>query len=120
MLGVRHRLTRLPPGIRRLAGGIIAGVGYILSPLSWWNDLVVNVPLALAMASLLRRLAGVDLEKGFATSYWLTNVLGLVLMVLGGGYGLRGKVKARDIVISLLVASAYTAAALMIIRLIGA
>ncbi len=120
MLGIRHRLTRLPLGIRRLAGGLIAGVGYILSPLSWWNDLVVNVPLALAMASLLRRLAGVDLEKGFAASYWLTNSLGLVLMVLGGGYGLRGKVRVRDVVMSLLVASAYTAAALMVIRLAGA
>ncbi len=30
--------------------GIVAVVGYLLSPLSWWNDLFVNVPLAYLFA----------------------------------------------------------------------
>ena len=33
---------------RRLSGGIIGFVGFMLSPLSFWNDLYVNVPLAYA------------------------------------------------------------------------
>jgi len=32
---------------RKVTGGILGLVGFMLSPLSWWNDLFVNVPLAL-------------------------------------------------------------------------
>ena len=31
-------------GTRRVAGGFLGFIGYMLSPLSWWNDLFVNVP----------------------------------------------------------------------------
>jgi hypothetical protein len=35
---------------REIAGGTLALIGYMLSPLSWWNDMFINVPLALAFA----------------------------------------------------------------------
>ena len=35
---------------RKVCGGTLAFIGYMLSPLSWWNDLFVNWPLALAFA----------------------------------------------------------------------
>jgi hypothetical protein len=38
---------------RKATGGVLALVGYMLSPLSWWNDLFVNVPLALGFAWLI-------------------------------------------------------------------
>ena len=38
---------------RRLGAGIIAFIGYILSPLSWWNDTFINLPLAWLFASLV-------------------------------------------------------------------
>ncbi len=43
--------------------GIVAVIGYLLSPLSWWNDLFVNVPLAYLFAlpfSLLHEHAPFD------------------------------------------------------------
>ncbi len=33
----------------KLRGSVIVGIGYMLSPLSWWNDLVFNLPIALAV-----------------------------------------------------------------------
>jgi hypothetical protein len=68
---------------RKIAGGILAFVGFMLSPLSWWNDLFVNVPLALVFAWVVsafdKRAFGVAVVVG----YWLTNVLGFVLMHKG-------------------------------------
>jgi hypothetical protein len=68
---------------RKIAGGILAFVGFMLSPLSWWNDLFVNIPLALAFAWIVsafdKRAFGVAVVVG----YWLTNVLGFVLMHKG-------------------------------------
>src|SRR5437762_2871403 len=61
-------------------GTALAFVGFMLSPLSWWNDLVVNVPLALAFAWLVSWFYRGAFAASFILGYWLTNVLGLVLM----------------------------------------
>src|SRR5437879_11323087 len=96
---------------RKFSGGVLAFVGYILSPLSWWNDLFVNVPLALAFAWLLSMIYKPAFAPSLIAGYWLTNVLGFVLMHKGAqkmfsakeGYSRRDLY--RDIGISLL----YTA-----------
>jgi len=71
-------------GLRRnISGGFLWFAGYMLSPLSWWNDLFINVPLALAFAwvvsAFYRPAFGVSVVLG----YWLTNVLGFILMHKG-------------------------------------
>ena len=38
---------------QKITGGIIGTVGYLLSPLSWWNDLYFNIPIAYATAWLV-------------------------------------------------------------------
>src|SRR5689334_14824215 len=73
---------------RRLTGSFLAAIGFMLSPLSWWNDAFVNLPLALAFAWLLSwPFAKSWKETVFNVSvivgYWLTNVLGFVLMHKG-------------------------------------
>jgi hypothetical protein len=97
---------------RRIAGGVLAFVGYMLSPLSWWNDLFVNVPLALVFAWAVSLLYRPAFEASLIVGYWLTNVLGFVLMQKGGEKMFRKEDKPytrrallRDLGISLL----YTA-----------
>jgi hypothetical protein len=68
---------------RRVAGGVLALVGYMLSPLSWWNDLFVNVPLALAFAWVVSLFYKPAFVPSLVLGYWLTNVLGFVLMHKG-------------------------------------
>ena len=68
---------------RKLSGGILALVGYLLSPLSWWNDLFVNIPLALAFAWAVSFFYHPAFEPCLILGYWLTNVLGFVLMHKG-------------------------------------
>ena len=68
---------------RKISGGILAFVGYMLSPLSWWNDLFVNVPLALVFAWVVSAVYKPIFGPALVVGYWLTNVLGFVLMHKG-------------------------------------
>jgi len=58
-------------------------IGFLLSPLSWWNDLFVNVPVALALAWLVSWFWPRAFAASFVAAYWLTNVAGLVLLQKG-------------------------------------
>ena len=69
--------------MRRTSWGTLAVVGYLLSPLSWWNDLWVNIPLAYAVANLAHWLNVRLFLPAFITAYWVTNILGLILMHAG-------------------------------------
>ena len=105
---------------RKVAGGTLAVIGYMLSPLSWWNDMFVNVPLALVFAWLVSLFYRPAFEVCVIVGYWLTNVLGLVLMHKGAEKVLSEKDKAysrrdllRDVCISLL----YTALIVTLLKL---
>lgn len=105
---------------RKVSGGILAAVGYLLSPLSWWNDLFVNVPLALAFAWLVSAAYKPAFTPALVTGYLLTNVAGFVLMHKGirqllaekGNPELKREVR-KDLLVSLL----YTLLILALVKL---
>ena len=68
---------------RKWTGGLLTVVGYMLSPLSWWNDAFVNLPLALAFAWIVSLFYRPAFEICLVVGYWLTNVAGFVLMHKG-------------------------------------
>lgn len=69
---------------RKVYGGAIGFIGFMLSPLSWWNDAFVNLPLALAFAWVISLFYRPAFEVAVIVGYWLTNVLGFVLLHKGG------------------------------------
>src|SRR5208283_4047846 len=94
---------------RKVSGGTLAFIGYMLSPLSWWNDLFVNWPLALACAWVISWFYKPAFTASLIAAYWLTNVLGFVLMQKGGAKIISEedgpyswKCLRRDLAISLL------------------
>lgn len=91
---------------RRTGAAIVAGLGWLLSPLSWWNDLVVNVPLAYLFSVPFSLIDDRLYVPAFALGYWLTNVLGFVLLHKGVT-GMLSKRKA-SLRHDLLIATAYT------------
>jgi hypothetical protein len=104
---------------RRITGGILAIAGFMLSPLSWWNDLFVNVPLALAFAWIASLVNERIFQASFVVGYWLTNVLGFILMHKGGQKMIAKEEKKysrgdlmRDVGVSL----AYTLLILILIK----
>lgn len=105
---------------RILSGGGLTLIGFMLSPLSWWNDAFVNFPLALAFACVAGFFYRPSFNAAFVVGYWLTNVAGFVLMRIGGkellsksGKIFGWKELGRDVLISLL----YTAVIIALIKL---
>lgn len=58
-------------------------MGYLLSPLSWWNDAVVNLPLAYAFGAAVEYLLPGRFAGAVVLGYWITNVAGLVMLHTG-------------------------------------
>ena len=102
-------------------GGILGVIGFLLSPLSWWNDAFINIPLAIAFGWLVALFYKPAFQPAVVIGYWLTNVLGFVLMHKGAEKLQRGddakpysqRSLLRDLVISLL----YTGLIVVLLRL---
>ncbi|ADI32070.1 hypothetical protein Shell_0964 [Staphylothermus hellenicus DSM 12710] len=87
--------------LKLLARSIVFLAGYILSPLSWWNDLFVNIPLAYLLATLIHSLAGIDFPILFSTGYALTNIAGILIMKISIT-GINKKNMLRDLILTIL------------------
>jgi hypothetical protein len=82
---------------KRLRGGLLFVVGYLLSPLCWWNDLIFNLPVAYGVGYLCS-LASINwFLPGLIAGYWLSNVLGFVLMQFGAIDALQKEAKPRNL-----------------------
>lgn len=68
---------------RKIKGGILATIGYILSPLSWWNDLFINIPLAYVFALPFGFVSRNLFVPAMIIGYWITNIVGLMLLHYG-------------------------------------
>src|SRR5438552_1064327 len=65
---------------RKFHGSLLALIGYLLSPLSWWNDAFVNLPLAVAFGWVVSSFYPPAFGAGVIVGYWLTNLLGFILL----------------------------------------
>jgi hypothetical protein len=105
---------------RKVQGGVLGFVGFMLSPLSWWNDAFVNLPLALGFAWIITRFQKAWFEPAVVLGYWLTNVLGLILMHKGAqrmaGTGQKTYTR-RDLLKDVAVSLAYTVLIVALLRL---
>jgi hypothetical protein len=105
---------------RKVTGGVLAVVGFMLSPLSWWNDLFVNVPLALAFAWVVSWFYKPAFTVSLVVGYWLTNVLGFVLMHKGAQQMFSQKQPSnprRDLLRDVGVSLLYTALIVVLVKL---
>jgi len=58
-------------------------IGFWLSPLSPWNDLFTNIPIAYAFGFLFSIISQELFLPMVILGYWLSNILGFVLMHYG-------------------------------------
>lgn len=75
--------------IKKIGHSVLVGIGFLLSPLSWWNDIIVNIPLAYIFSYPFTLISKKLFLPAFVFGYLLTNILGFVLMHKGIR-GLRG------------------------------
>lgn len=69
--------------MKRLKCTIFSAVGYILSPLSFWNDLFVNFPIAYVFGLIFGMFSQKLFLTGLIAGYWLSNIAGFVLLHKG-------------------------------------
>lgn len=69
--------------LKKLRGSVMVGVGYMLSPLSWWNDLFFNLPIALVFGYAVAWVKADWFFAGTIVGYWLSNVVGILMMQFG-------------------------------------
>ncbi|MBD2534122.1 hypothetical protein H6G97_33145 [Nostoc flagelliforme FACHB-838] len=69
--------------LQKLRGGFFLVIGYLLSPLCWWNDLVFNLPIAYAFGYICSLFSPKLLMPCVILGYWLSNIIGILLMQAG-------------------------------------
>ena len=68
---------------KKMRGGLLLAIGYLLSPLCWWNDIFFNLPIAYAFGYMCSWLSPDLLFPCTIVGYWLSNIAGILLMQLG-------------------------------------
>lgn len=107
------------PLLKKVRGGFLVGLGYMLSPLSWWNDLFFNFPIAYGFGWVVEWIFSGWLIPGTVVGYWLSNVLGFVLMQFGAGdvlFGDRPRNLKKDMLVSLGTSTLYTLGVVMLLQ----
>ena len=104
---MKHRLTNI----------VLVTIGFILSPLTWWNDLVINVPLAYLFSAPFSLIDKQLFLPSFVIGYWLSNLLGLLMLHWGGEGLLRKKKATPNMKQSLLVSLVYSAIIIIMVFL---
>jgi hypothetical protein len=92
-------------------------VGFILSPLTWWNDMLVNMPLAYLFSWPCAAIDEQFFLPAFITGYWLTNLLGLVMLHQGSAGLLKKQRDNFSFKRSLIMASIYSALIFVVVIL---
>ena len=100
--------------------GFLFTVGYLLSPLSWWNDLYVNFPIAYGMAWLVSLIDKQFFAVALVGFYWLTNIAGLILLHKGlapASANVTPLIKKRwkNILTDLAISVVYTGAIVLLV-----
>jgi cell shape-determining protein MreD len=104
----------------KIISGITVTIGYLLSPLSWWNDLFINIPIAYGFAFLFSLISKNLFTPMIVIGYWITNIAGFMLMHQGAkGFirqnesGYNKKELMKDLIFSIL----YTLIIIVLIKL---
>ncbi|NEU75743.1 hypothetical protein PI95_025085 [Hassallia byssoidea VB512170] len=82
---------------KKLRGGFFLVLGYLLSPLCWWNDLLFNLPIAYGFGYMCSLFSPKLLIPCSIIGYWLSNVVGIVLMQLGSVDVFQNEPKERNL-----------------------
>jgi hypothetical protein len=105
---------------KKLRGGFLFMVGWLLSPLCWWNDLVFNLPIAYLFGYLFSWISA-DLFLPFTiVGYWLSNIAGILLMQAGVLDVFQGQAKERnfkkELLTGIATSTAYTLVILALVQ----
>ncbi|OUL24727.1 hypothetical protein [Nostoc sp. 106C] len=107
--------------LKKLRGGFFLVLGYLLSPLCWWNDLLFNLPIAYFFGYMCSLLSPKLLLPCSIIGYWLSNIVGILLMQFGSADVFQNEAKERNLKKELLTgfvsSTVYTLVIMVLIQL---
>ena len=105
---------------KKLRGGFLFVVGYLLSPLSFWNDIFFNLPIAYGFGYVCSWFNPNLLLPCSIAAYWLSNIAGILLMQVGAVDVFQGQPKERnlkkELLMGLVSSAVYTLVILALIQ----
>jgi hypothetical protein len=81
---------------KKARGWLLFAIGWLLSPLCWWNDLIFNLPVAYGFGYLCSLFSSSWIVAGTIVGYWFSNLIGILLMQ-AGAFTLLGNCEATDV-----------------------
>lgn len=78
-------------------------IGWMLSPLTFWNDVFVNIPISYLSASLAIRFIKADFLFLVLIFYWLSNGFGILMMYFSGKSIMQDKSNRLRSLVTLLI-----------------
>ncbi|BAU11832.1 hypothetical protein LEP3755_23350 [Leptolyngbya sp. NIES-3755] len=69
--------------LKKVRGWLLFAIGWLLSPLCWWNDLIFNLPVAYGFGYLCSLFSPQWIVPGTIVGYWFSNLIGILLMQAG-------------------------------------
>jgi fluoride ion exporter CrcB/FEX len=106
--------------LKKLRGSLLFIIGYLLSPLCWWNDLILNLPVAYAFGYICRWFSASWFVPGLIVGYWLSNLVGILLMQFGAIDVFQGESKPhnlkKDLVTGVVSSTIYTLVILALVQ----
>jgi hypothetical protein len=107
--------------LKKLRGGFLLILGFLLSPLSFWNDLFFNLPIAYGFGYVCSLFSPNLLLPCSIAGYWISNILGILLMQIGAGDVFQEQPKERnlkkELLMGLVSSAVYTLVILALIQL---
>jgi hypothetical protein len=106
--------------LKQISNGSLVFLGYLLSPLCWWNDLIINLPIAYFFGQICSLFSPNYFIPGAIGGYWLSNIIGILLMQFGTVELLQKESKPhnikKDLLVGIASSTAYTIAILALIH----
>jgi len=100
----------------KLKATVLVTIGFLLSPLSWWNDIIINIPLAYIFSFPFSLISRNLFLPSFILGYFLTNVLGFILMHKGVDTFTDKKTnKNKELIKDVLISLIYVAIILILV-----
>ena len=115
-----HEEFNLQVGLKKLRGGFLLVLGFLLSPLSFWNDLFFNLPIAYGLGYICSWFNPNLLLPCAIAGYWISNILGILLMQVGAVDVFKEQPKERnlkkELLMGLVSSAVYTLVILALIQ----
>ena len=106
--------------LKKIRGGVLLVLGFMLSPLSWWNDLFFNLPIAYGFGYVCSWVSPNLFLPCAIAGYWISCIAGIILMQVGAVDIFQNIPKERnfkkDLFMGIAHSSAYTLIILALIQ----